>query len=213
MKTLSQTPIFALLVLLPVLIQVSNTSATDQTTNSNQTMNSNQTDIDYIKTSCNVTLYQTLCCTSLYPYASLIDSNPEKLANTALNLTLSETKSAQKFVKFISRHRQGSFTPREAAAMEDCMEEMSDSVYELKDSVNELKTINYSSFEMVMSDVQTWVSAALTDEDTCMEGFEEGGGEARTEIKELVRKHIDRVACMTSNALALINMYASIHRD
>ncbi|XP_010553474.1 PREDICTED: 21 kDa protein [Tarenaya hassleriana] len=200
------------LVLHLLLLQVSNTSATNQTTN-----NPNQTDVDYIKTSCNVALYQTLCYSSLYPYASLIASSPDKLAITALNLTLSETKSSRKFVKFISHRRQGSLTPREASSLKDCIEEMSDSVYELKDSISEMKAINYSSFEMVMSDVQTWVSAALTDEDTCMDGFEEagggGGGEARREVKDLVRKRIDRVARITSNALALVNMYASTHRN
>ncbi|XP_010546336.1 PREDICTED: 21 kDa protein-like [Tarenaya hassleriana] len=208
MKILSQNPIFSASLLL-LLLQVSNASAADQTSDSNQTiMNSNQTNLDYIKTSCNATLYQTLCYSCLYPYASLIDSDPEKLAITALNLTLSETKSTQRLVKFISRRRHASLGPGEAAAVKDCLEEMSDSVYELKDSIAEMKAINYSSFEMVVSDVQTWVSAALTDQVTCMDGFEEAGG-GKTEVKELVRKHIDRVTRMTSNALAFINLYAS----
>ncbi|VVA93676.1 unnamed protein product [Arabis nemorensis] len=62
---------------------------------------------------------------------------------------------------------------------------------------------------MVISDVQTWVSTALTDDDTCMDGF----GRARTVVKDLVRQHVVKVARLTSNALALINMYASTHKN
>ncbi|CAF1840470.1 BnaC04g20020D [Brassica napus] len=61
---------------------------------------------------------------------------------------------------------------------------------------------------MVMSDVKTWVSAALTNDDTCMDGFGQSAG-AKAAVKDLVRGHVIKVSRMTSNALALINMYAS----
>lgn len=83
---------------------------------------------------------------------------------------------------------------------------------ELQDSIRELNSINYkdsSKFEMVMSDVETWVSAALTDDDTCLDGF----GRAKTVVKDLVRQHVVKVVRLTSNALALINMYASTHEN
>lgn len=86
---------------------------------------------------------------------------------------------------------------------------------ELKDSIRELDSINYkdsSKFKMVMSDVETWVSAALTDDDTCMDGLGRGG-RAKAGMKDLVRRHVVKVARMTSNALALINMYASTQEN
>lgn len=52
-----------------------------------------------------------------------------------------------------------------------------------------------------MGNVKTWVSAALTDEDTCMDGFEENVGK----MKETIRGYIVNVAELTSNALALIS--------
>ncbi|KAG7587870.1 Pectinesterase inhibitor domain [Arabidopsis suecica] len=171
---------------------------------------SNQTSLDYIKTSCNLTLYKTLCYNSLYPYASKVHSNPHKLAVTALNLTLSSAKSASKFVKNIS-HR-GGLTRLEAVAVADCVEEIEDSVISLQDSIRELDSINYkdsAKFEMVMSDVETWVSAALTDDETCMDGF----SRVKTAVKDLVRRHVVEVVRLTSNALALINMFASTQEN
>ncbi|KAG7584846.1 REJ domain [Arabidopsis thaliana x Arabidopsis arenosa] len=171
---------------------------------------SNQTSLDYIKTSCNLTLYKTLCYNSLYPYASKVHSNPHKLAVTALNLTLSSAKSASKFVKNIS-HR-GGLTRLEAVAVADCVEEIGNSVISLQDSIKELDSINYkdsAKFEMVMSDVETWVSAALTDDETCMDGF----SRVKTAVKDLVRRHVVEVARLTSNALALVNMFASTQEN
>jgi pectinesterase inhibitor-like protein len=60
-----------------------------------------------------------------------------------------------------------------------------------------------------MSDVQTWVSAALTDQSTCTDGFQEAN--ANGEIKTVVRGRIVQVAQLTSNALALLNKLATSH--
>ncbi|CAN8240719.1 unnamed protein product [Cochlearia groenlandica] len=197
MKILSQFQIFILSISLLLFITTSSTY-------------SNQTNLNYIKTSCNVTLYKTLCYNSLSPYALTINSNPQKLAMTALNLTLSSAKSLAKFIENVPNGKSG-LTPLETDAVADCVEEIGDSIKELKDSIKELDSIEYkdstSKFEMVMSDVKTWVSSALTDDDTCMDGFSQSG----RAMKVLVRRHVVKVARLTSNALAIINMYASTH--
>lgn len=91
--------------------------------------------------------------------------------------------------------------------MADCIEVMGDSVDELQQSIGELGHIRSSNFSLTMSDIQTWVSAALTDEDTCMDGF--AGKAMNGYAKTMVRKRIVKIAHLTSNALALINNYAS----
>ncbi|KAJ0265758.1 Pectinesterase inhibitor 10 [Hirschfeldia incana] len=204
MKTLSHIQIIFLSIALLLFVASSSTPSTY----------SNQTNLDYIKTSCNLTQYKTLCYISLSPYALTIDSDPQRLAVTALNLTLSSAKSAAKFIKNIPQGQgRSGLTRFEAGAVADCVEEIADSVSELQDSIRELDSINYedsSKFEMVMSDVKTWVSAALTDDDTCMDGFGQDG-RAKAVVKDLVRRHVIKVGRMTSNALAVINMYASTH--
>jgi pectinesterase inhibitor-like protein len=93
--------------------------------------------------------------------------------------------------------------------MEDCVEELTDAVYELKKSIDEMRHAKKSNFRLVISDVQTWVSAALTDESTCSDGFE--GNAMNGNLKTAVRGKIVHTAQLTSNALALINNYAFRH--
>lgn len=107
-------------------------------------------------------------------------------------------------------------TAREAEALSDCVEELGDAVEELHWSIEEMgadkRKNDESDFELRMSDIKTWVSAALTDEDTCVDGFSEKSMDG-SEIKSAVREHIVNVAQMTSNALALVNHYALLHSD
>ncbi|KAK8578218.1 hypothetical protein V6N13_047072 [Hibiscus sabdariffa] len=165
----------------------------------------NERSMEYVKSSCNSTAYPRLCYRSLSVYASKINTSPRLLVHTALNVTLRASKSTSRLLITVSRIH--GLEPRIAAAMADCVEVIGDSVDELQQSIGELGRISSSNFLPTMSDVQTWVSAALTDEDTCMDGF--AGNNMNGYAKTVVRKRIVKIAHLTSNALALINNYAS----
>ncbi|KAL0420037.1 UNVERIFIED_CONTAM: Pectinesterase inhibitor 6 [Sesamum radiatum] len=68
-----------------------------------------------------------------------------------------------------------------------------------------LRKLSVRDFGSQVEDVATWVSAALTDEDTCLDGFDEQRGKR---IKPLINR-VSNVTYMTSNALALINKLAT----
>ncbi|GKB09138.1 pectinesterase inhibitor 10-like protein [Tanacetum coccineum] len=121
-----------------------------------------KTSVEFIRTSCGLTTYPTLCFNSL---------------------------------------------SRQIEVMKDCMELLSDSVYQMKRSLAEMNRPGSKDFGLVMSDIQTWISSALTDEDTCSEGFAND-----PKMKNVVRGKIVNVVHLTSNALGLINNYASLHR-
>ncbi|TJW23188.1 pectinesterase inhibitor domain-containing protein [Bacillus paralicheniformis] len=90
---------------------------------------------------------------------------------------------------------------------------MSDSLDRVSKSIQELKSLDRvkgQDFIWHMSNVQTWVSSALTDENTCMDGFAGRAMEGR--IKTSVRAQITNVAHVTSNALALVNHFAQNHQ-
>ncbi|GAY41381.1 hypothetical protein CUMW_059020 [Citrus unshiu] len=157
----------------------------------------------FIKTSCSSTTYPTLCYKSLARHASLIQTSPKLLAHASLNVTLAMAKSTSAVMLKMSK--SPGMKPREADAMQDCLEELSDSVDELRKSIGEMGLIKASNFELTMNDIQTWVSAALTDDTTCSDGFEKN-----TVNGKVVRGQIVKIAHMTSNALALINSYASL---
>lgn len=162
---------------------------------------------EFIRTSCGSTIYPRLCVTSLSAHASAIRTSPRLLADTALSVTLSNARSTV-FVLSNLLISHG-LKPREVVAMKDCIEELSDSVDQLRRSMREMTLIKGSDFGLMMNDIETWVSAALTDEDTCTDGF--AGNSMNGKLKTAVRTRIVKIAHMTSNALALINSYASLH--
>lgn len=166
------------------------------------------TNTEFIRTSCSKTTYPRLCYTSLSSHATLVQTSPKLLAGASLNVTLDKARSTSTMMVRLSRAR--GMKPREVGAMRDCVEELSSSVGELRRSIDEMGEIKRSSnFGLIMNDVQTWVSAALTDENTCSDGF--AGSMMNGNMKTVVRNEIVTIAHLTSNALALINHYASLH--
>ncbi|KAK6936326.1 Pectinesterase inhibitor domain [Dillenia turbinata] len=160
---------------------------------------------DFIKASCKETLYPKLCFKTLSSYANSINSSSTALANVALNVSLKGARSTSETVLNLSRtHNLG---PREASAISDCVETIGDSVDELQQSLVEMKDLEGPDFQMKMSNILTWVSAALTNENTCMEGFDAKAMDEK--LKSKIRKCIVNVAQLTSNALALINRLSS----
>nr|AVD53615.1 pectin methyl-esterase inhibitor [Chorispora bungeana] len=168
-----------------------------------------KTNTEFVKSSCTFTTYPRLCFTSLSTQATLIQASPQLMAHAALNITLASAKSTSAMMVRLSSTRQGRLKPREVSAMRDCVEELADTLDELKKSIGEMARLSGSNYEVYMSDIQTWVSAALTDENTCTEGFE--GDDMNGKLKVLVRQRILVIAHLTSNALALINHFAFIH--
>jgi pectinesterase inhibitor-like protein len=114
-------------------------------------------------------------------------------------------------VKKISKAR--GIKPREYSAIQDCIENMGDSLDSLSQSVRELVSIGHAvgeDFVWHMSNVQTWVSAALTDDNTCLDGF--AGPSMNGNVKAAIKNRVVNLTQVTSNALALVNRFASIHQ-
>ncbi|XP_059659015.1 pectinesterase inhibitor 9-like [Cornus florida] len=88
--------------------------------------------------------------------------------------------------------------PREYQAVNDCIViNIGDAIYDLNRSVQKLVQMGKAGaldFAWHMSNVQTWVSTALTKESTCVDGFSDQGMEGNVKT--------------TSNALALASRYA-----
>ncbi|CAN1811347.1 Pectinesterase inhibitor 10 [Linum perenne] len=91
---------------------------------------------EFIRTSCNSTLYPKRCYITLSPYAAEVGSDPKKLSLKALNVTLKVTKSASRLMKRMSRIK--GLYHQAAAAVAGCMEEVEDAVEELGNSVAEM---------------------------------------------------------------------------
>jgi pectinesterase inhibitor-like protein len=189
-------PSNALALLLAFLLCISLADATT-------TKNSSETYTNYLKKACNSTLYPQLCFESLSSYTSTIKTNDLKLSTKALTVTLKAASNTSKLVTSLSKG--GNLSMTEAGIIKDCIDEMGDSIDMLKQSLKALGSLNGTSdhVQFQISNIKTWMSAALTDETTCTDGIAER--KISDEVMRKIRKTIVNIRMLTSNALALLN--------
>ncbi|MED6167272.1 hypothetical protein PIB30_001168 [Stylosanthes scabra] len=201
-----------LLVLLSISTNSSSSSAssTDNYQNTPESSSNTQQTFyykSYIKNSCNTATYPSICYKNLNRYALSIQADPLKLCNTSLSLALKAARSAASTVSKILKTGSNNLTAQAKAVVHDCYGNLKDSVGEMQDSIYEMGNL-YDNDDrdkgFHLSNMQTWVSAAITNYNTCSDGFEEMknvDGDLRDKIRNLV-SNLDR---MTSNALYFIN--------
>jgi pectinesterase inhibitor-like protein len=176
---------------------------------------------DFIRKSCRETQYPSVCVQSLSSYGAAAGSppprSPQELARAALSVSADRAKSASAYVgrlcggQGLRGGAKGKAAPASSPAR-DCLENMADSVGHLRDAAKEmgagLGRAGTPAFRWHLSNVQTWCSAALTDENTCLDGLSRG---VDTKTRAAIRSKVVDVAQVTSNALALVNKVGSGH--
>ncbi|CAI0413656.1 unnamed protein product [Linum tenue] len=162
----------------------------------------------FIDSSCAATRYPDLCRQSLSSYARTLQQNDHRrLALAALSVSLAKAKSVSSYAS-----KNANTNPSVVQAVKDCTRNMGNGVNRLDQSVKELTVLGGlegDKFEWHMSNLQTWVSAALTDENMCVEGFADRAMDGP--VKVGVRRRVVYVAKITSNALALVQRFAAKH--
>lgn len=157
---------------------------------------------DLVHSSCAHANYPTLCVRTLSAYKGPAKT-PRDLAQASVKVTLSRASRVSAYLTQVSStvSKGKSTNKRERAALDDCVEQISDSVDELSKTLRELKHLRGETFTWQMSNAETWISAALTNEDTCLDGFDDVDGQVKSDVK----RKITNVAKVTSNALYMIN--------
>ncbi|CAI0385111.1 unnamed protein product, partial [Linum tenue] len=93
---------------------------------------------------------------------------------------------------------------RATSALHDCLSNLDDAAEEICGSLKQMRKLGATgesreTFRFQMSNVQTWMSVALTNEETCTNGFRSGAsGEAKA-----VYARAAEAKKYTSNAFAL----------
>jgi pectinesterase inhibitor-like protein len=167
----------------------------------------------FVKSWCAGTEYPALCEATLAPYAAAVGSSPAHLSWAALTVTLGGARAATAAMKAMAAGAGGRLSPLGAEAARDCVSMLGDAEDLLEQAVDAMarlwkegrsgqqagtgSTGSSSSRDVrfQLDSVQTWASAALTNDDMCVEGFKAeaagGGG-----VREAVRGHL--VASPTS---------------
>lgn len=185
----------------------SNTNPSNSNSNQTNTTTSTSNAIiqsykAFILTSCNSTTYPSICYQSLSPYASTIQAHPFNLCNVSLSLALKATAKASSLISELLGCNNE--TAKVAAVLRDCVDNVRDSVGELRQSLEEMAHLKDDVDRgFHVSTIQTAVSAAITDDETCSDGFD--GVNVEAGVRDRIRESIVNVERMTSNALYFIN--------
>ncbi|CAL0324593.1 unnamed protein product [Lupinus luteus] len=169
--------------------------------------------VSYIESSCNGTLYKDLCIRCLTKYVnnfSTIDG-PHHLAQVALSVSLSRALQTRGYFFKLAKELKTIKNKREYLTMKDCANQITDSVDQLSQAIKELSrcsqhgsTIN-GDILWHISNIETWVSTALTDASSCIYSFTDLTMSNRMVTIKIKAQDMVEV---TSNALALFQRYA-----
>ncbi|XP_044478280.1 pectinesterase inhibitor 7-like [Mangifera indica] len=165
---------------------------------------------DFIRSSCKCTSYPDLCYASLKAYSSSIHEDPVELACVAIGVSLKKVKKMSSYLANLSRKGDIHSDPRASSALQDCVSLFGDVVDEIQDSLKQMHDLGSAGsskerLRFLLSNVQTWMSAALTYQETCTDDFDDV---ADKPLKSDVINKCAYVKKLTSNALALVNDYA-----
>ncbi|KAI9108258.1 hypothetical protein K1719_020741 [Acacia pycnantha] len=176
--------------------------------------------VAYIKSSCQTTLYPDLCLRSLHRFANSNIQSPQHLTHVALAVSLSGALHTREYLVQVAKQFEAlknSKNRRDYFVVQDCLTQISDSVDELGHSIKELERLNKIPTTLInddvlwhISNVETWMSTALTDASTCVYYFP---GHRMNKTKAEIKGKVLNVAQVTSNALALFHRYAAKYRE
>ncbi|XP_073157626.1 pectinesterase inhibitor 6-like isoform X2 [Henckelia pumila] len=161
----------------------------------------------YTIDACSVTPYRDLCVRSLASFSNEAKQDPSKWARAGVSVTIGEAKKVARSLANLKQNGSRGFVARarDRMAIADCVECFQDALDNLHESLDVLRNLSVVQFGSQMEDVITWISAALTDEDTCLDGFDQEKGKHLAFVLNCVSK----TSYMTSNALALVNKLAT----
>ncbi|CAN4085261.1 unnamed protein product [Withania somnifera] len=163
---------------------------------------SGQANKNFMKTKCSKTTYPSLCLKTLMPYASSVKANSTNLCKEALNVATKGVRDASFIVSNLKQ--QKGISRYEAAALKDCMEDVKDAMYELKRAVEAMGHLSDEDKEFQLSNAKTYASAAITDADSCTDGFSDNR-KVNPKVKDAINRSMAVIIRLSSNALSLIN--------
>ncbi|XP_027097255.1 pectinesterase-like [Coffea arabica] len=204
--------LLALLVLLALFSLVTNTNAvlqhpspshntttttTSTTTTSKSSIHVHQ-HLQIAHSTCQDTFYPDLCVSTLATFPDLRQRTLPEIISGMVNSTVFEVRDSKQNCTRIRRKLQN-LDPLDRRALEDCLQLLDDTVAQLKAAISDLSS-NKSALQHYM-DLQTLFSAAMTNQDTCLDGF---AFSRRKYIREFIEGRLRKISHHVSNSLAML---------
>ncbi|KAK8504083.1 hypothetical protein V6N12_005624 [Hibiscus sabdariffa] len=167
----------------------------------------------FIEASCQSTRYPALCIKCLTRHTNYNTPNSQQLARAALTASVYRARYTRLYLGKVAKEL-GATKSKEYRVVRDCLLQIDDSVNQLSQSIRELRRFDPKA-KMTddifwhIDNVDTWVSAALTDASSCVDEFP---GHRMSKMKAAIKSKVLNVAQLTSNALALFHQYSARYR-
>lgn len=169
--------------------------------------------VAFLRASCASTLYRLTCYDALIPSGCAFQTSTVKLARAAADVNAASLKNLTARAKELVAHGVPGEAPAIAAEIRDCASASSSASGHAKETAAELARLDAmgdaakgSQARWAVSNAKTWLSAAMTNEGTCSDGFEDAGAAATASpAGKEVAAGVASVTQHTSNALALVN--------
>jgi len=94
--------------------------------------------------------------------------------------------------------------PRTSGALDNCRELLDYAIEDLKTTFDRLGGFEMTNFKSAVDDLRTWLSSALTYQETCLDGFEN----TTTAAAGKMRKALNSSQELTENILALVDEFS-----
>ncbi|KAE8728016.1 putative pectinesterase/pectinesterase inhibitor 61 [Hibiscus syriacus] len=146
-----------------------------------------------ISRTCGKTRFRKLCVNTLLQFPGSLTAGEQDLVHVSFNVTLQRFNKALYTTTSISYIQMD---PRVRSAYDDCLELLEDSVDALSRSLSSVVPKGKGGSTQ---DVMTWLSAALTNQDTCTEGFDGLSGA----VKDQVAAKLADLSKLVSNCLSI----------
>jgi pectinesterase inhibitor-like protein len=114
------------------------------------------------------------------------------IAENEVNKAFNETAK----MKFASEEEKGAY--------EDCKELFADAKEEMGFSINEVGQVDVSKLSSKTGEVNNWLSAVMSYQQTCLDGFPEG------EFKKKLEKMFTESRQLVSNSMAIVSQVSQI---
>ncbi|KAM6585469.1 hypothetical protein CsatB_012471 [Cannabis sativa] len=155
-----------------------------------------------LKSSCSITRFPELCYSAVAAGSSKKVSSQKDVIEASVNLTITAVEHSYFTVSKLYKTRKG-LTKREKAALHDCLENIDETLDELHEVQEDLEDYpNKKSLTQHADDLKTLLSSAMTNQETCLDGFSHD--KADQHVREALLKGEIHIEQMCSNVLAMI---------
>ncbi|KAJ3683659.1 hypothetical protein LUZ60_013886 [Juncus effusus] len=159
------------------------------------------TSIKAIKEFCSPTDYQQTCENALQSAATNVTSSTD-LAKAIFKVTsdrITEAMNQSTTLNALANDK------RTSGALENCRELLEYAVEDLKTSFEQLGGFQMTNFKKATADLRTWLSAALTYQDTCLDGFDNTTMDAAEQMRNALKASGE----LTTNILAIVDEFSN----